>query len=84
MIEIVSGLVRWDEAQPEVTERYLASWLCVHARADGLPQREYDAICASYLAELRQYIYGQSGQDPPIAAPSVLGETLQEGEDYGD
>ncbi len=37
------------------SERYLASWLCLHSQPDGLPQREYARLCAVQQNALALY-----------------------------
>ena len=82
MIEIVSGWLDLTGPQPEVTEQYLASWLCVHARSNGLPQREYDAIIARGLARL--HLHAVECQEDAPRAPALHAEEEEDGNVYDD
>ena len=50
-----------------VTEQYLATWLAMNARDDGLPQQEYARKCAKILQDV--LAYESSYVQPPAAPP---------------
>ena len=49
------------------TEQYLATWLAMNARPDGLPQQEYARKCAKILQDV--LAYESSYTQPPAAPP---------------